>query len=320
MFPAAPVPAAPTVLRTCPAWQPGGWGGSVQTGVPGAFDPRAEGLCRGQEWDKEGKDVSSVLCHCIRHPEPGREMPFCRQGSVEVEGAREAAAQDDSSGSSVQSPQPLPYLLWDGEPPVLQGDTSEQARGSSIWLTSHLAHELSHAAEQAARCQERFLPPTGRGLSSAKLWLAVAMSTQLHVWLQLPPPLPVQPGIASCCTHCLLSGHTPLLPGHRSVPDPIAPCTDSHTWAHVGEAHEGGGTCSPWTCTHHDHGSLPTNTGHLGVQGYGFVKYGPYKSHRVRAIILNIFSNIVQLFFPYIMGKLHWRVAALSRERVAGRH
>lgn len=78
--------------------------------------------------------------------------------------------------------------------------------------------------------------------------------------------------------------------------------------------------CLPWTHTHHDHGSLSTSTGHLGVQGYGFVKYGPYKSRRVRAIILNIFSNIVQLFFPYIMGKLHWRVAALSRERVAGRH
>lgn len=49
------------------------------------------------------------------------------------------------------------------------------------------------------------------------------------------------------------------------------------------------------------------------------MKYGPYKSHWVQAVILNIFSNIVQLFFPYIMGKLHWRVAVLSRERVAGR-
>lgn len=77
--------------------------------------------------------------------------------------------------------------------------------------------------------------------------------------------------------------------------------------------------CQPWARTHRDHRSLPGSTGRLGVQGCGFVKYGPYKSRRVRAVILNIFSNIVQLFFPYIMGKLHWRVAALSRERMAGR-
>lgn len=68
------------------------------------------------------------------------------------------------------------------------------------------------------------------------------------------------------------------------------------------------------------HRSLLASSGSpLGEQGCGFVKYGPYKSHWVRAITLNIFSNIVQLFFPYITGKLHRRVAALSRERVAGR-
>lgn len=107
----------------------------MQAGVPGAFDPRAEGPCRGQRWDEEGKDVPPVPCHCIGHPEPGREMPL----SVGVEGAREAAAEDHRSGSSVQSPQPLLYLLQGGEPPVPRGDTSGQARGSSMRLTGHLA-------------------------------------------------------------------------------------------------------------------------------------------------------------------------------------
>lgn len=111
----------------------------MQAEVPGAFDPRAEGLCRGQRWDEEGKDVSPVPCHCIEHPEPGREMPLCRQGSIRVEGAREAAAGDHRSGSSAQSPQPLLYLLQGGEPPVTRGDTSGQARGSSMRLTDHLA-------------------------------------------------------------------------------------------------------------------------------------------------------------------------------------
>lgn len=92
--------------------------GGVQAGVPRAFDQRAEGLCRRQRWDAEGKDVSPVHCHCIGHPEPGREMPFCRQGSVGAEGAREAAVEDCRSGSSVQSPQPLSYLLQGREPPV----------------------------------------------------------------------------------------------------------------------------------------------------------------------------------------------------------
>lgn len=76
--------------------------------------------------------------------------------------------------------------------------------------------------------------------------------------------------------------------------------------------------CSFLCCS--GHRSLLGSSGSpLGEQGCGFVKYGPYKSHWVRAITLNIFSNIVQLFLPYIMGKLHRRVAALSRERVAGR-
>lgn len=55
--------------------------------------------------------MCSVPCHCIGYPEPGREIPLGRQGRVGAEGAREAAAEAHRSASSVQSPQPLPYLL-----------------------------------------------------------------------------------------------------------------------------------------------------------------------------------------------------------------
>lgn len=55
--------------------------------------------------------MCSVPCHCIGYPEPGREIPLGRQGRVGAEGAREAAAEAYRSASSVQSPQPLPYLL-----------------------------------------------------------------------------------------------------------------------------------------------------------------------------------------------------------------
>lgn len=151
-----------------------------------------------------------------------------------------------------------------------------------------------------------------------KLSQALAGSGHVHTAACVAAAASSTPSAAG---YCILL-HPPPAPGTYPPAPRAQVCARSHCTLYKlprahSEAHEGGGTCSPWTCTHHDHGSLP---GHLGVQGYGFVKYGPYKSRRVRAIILNIFSNIVQLFFPYIMGKLHWRVAALSRERVAGRH
>lgn len=72
------------------------------------------------------------------------------------------------------------------------------------------------------------LPPAGRGLSSARLWLAAAVPTWLRLRLQLPPRLPAHLG-APCLLHPIARSRGPptLLPGHRAVTDPLVPCANS---------------------------------------------------------------------------------------------
>lgn len=136
MFPAAPVPAAPTVPRMCLAWQPGPGGGPGQ-GYPGHVGRKEEGSVGGRGGDEEGRDVS-----------PGH------RAAVTASGIQSQARKCHPAGRAAPGPKGLEWWPWRvtglkalrralspfpasfstgfglaGEPPVPQGDTPQQARG-----------------------------------------------------------------------------------------------------------------------------------------------------------------------------------------------
>lgn len=86
-----------------------------------------------------------------------------------------------------------------------------------------------------------------------KLSPALAGSSHAHTTAPAAAAAASAPGAAGCSVPAAPTarshGTPTLLPGHRAVPDPLVPCTDSH--GHCAEPHEGGGTCSPTACPGH---------------------------------------------------------------------